>query len=510
MLPLIIIIASLLACSSPLLTISYLWQLKEWRFDRLRVHLQESRTISPLLNTKRILIVGIGIIFIQMQLPAVAYGALALLLCLTMIQFIAHKQPLPIWTSKAKLFVLVACIINCALLISLLSSKALLAIALILVATQAAIALVSWLLLYPLDTFLKRRILTQASTLRDTLHNCQVIGVTGSVGKTTVKELLKAITDDSTTWVTPEHVNTEIGIARWLIAKMQSGKQRPTVLVIEMGAYRIGEIALMCRVFKPTIGIITKIGTQHIALFGSQTKLLQAKSELFVSIPKDGHVLTNGDDAMTLKTLSFAKATTHTIGTTQPNSTKLSQVQTQAAQVTFMLDNYPFTSQLIGAHNVVNIGLAIKTALLLNIPAATIAKRLTAVKPHKKTFTAEIIGTTLLLDDTHNTSPSSALSAVQWAKSQTKPTKIVFFSGFIEQGMYQKKSHEELGQACNGVFDQIFCTNKLAAKELQNTFKKTVTYINTAPIIPAESVVVCEGRIPSALLANIRSKIEAM
>lgn len=509
MLELCIIITALLAVASPLLTISYLWQLKEWRFDRLKVHLKEARTLNPLLNLKKIIIAGIGIASVQLNLPTIGLGTLLLLVGLNAIQLITNKQPLPVWTHKAKLFVAVTYGLNVFVLANAVDSEALLQIALALAALQAITTYVSWLLLYPIDTLLKRRILAQATALRNNLQDCQVIGITGSVGKTTVKEVLKTLTNAEETWVTPEHVNTEIGIAQWFIHKMNNGEPKPAVLVIEMGAYRIGEIALMCRIFKPTIGIITKIGTQHIALFGSQEKLLHAKSELFVSVPSSGHVLTNGDDLMTRQTLKFTNATTHTIGMGTTNTTIIESVQNKPETVSFTLEKQAYTSHLVGKHSIVNVGLAIKASLLLGIAAPTIAERLATVRPHTKTFSIETIGNTLLVDDTHNTSPSSAHSAVEWAKDQVKPVKILFFSGFIEQGSYQKKSHEELGAACNDVFDQIFCTNKIATEQLQNTFKGTVIYCTTAPAIPTESLVVCEGRIPAALLVNIRSKIVA-
>jgi UDP-N-acetylmuramoyl-tripeptide--D-alanyl-D-alanine ligase len=151
----------------------------------------------------------------------------------------------------------------------------------------------------------KRHIIGRASKKMRRYPQLIVIGVTGSYGKTSVKTILAHILSGAKRVIaTPEHVNTDIGIARFILsAKGGSASGVKTdftgadIVIVEMGAYKRGEIQIMCDMVKPTIGILTAINEQHLSLFGSMKNIQSAKYESLRSLPQDGLAVTNRDNA---------------------------------------------------------------------------------------------------------------------------------------------------------------------------------------------------------------------
>src|SRR3989338_3390948 len=140
-----------------------------------------------------------------------------------------------------------------------------------------------------------KKFLIQKATRKLSEHkNLLVIGITGSYGKSTVKKFLHHILEQKYHVIrTPRNINTEIGVAQFVLSTDLSGVE---VFIVEMGAYQIGEIALICQMVKPTIGILTAINEQHLSLFGSIEKTQQAKYELLKSLPADGLAVINFDN----------------------------------------------------------------------------------------------------------------------------------------------------------------------------------------------------------------------
>ena len=122
-----------------------------------------------------------------------------------------------------------------------------------------------------------------------------VIGITGSYGKSSVKEFLGHFLETEFSVIkTPRNTNTEIGVAQFVLASNFADKD---VFIVEMGAYRPGEIKLICDMVRPSIGVLTVIAEQHLSLFGSIKNIQSAKYELLRSLPTNGFAVTNADNA---------------------------------------------------------------------------------------------------------------------------------------------------------------------------------------------------------------------
>lgn len=320
-------ILTTLACVSPFLTLLHLWQMKEWRWDRLIDHLKTEGIFASLVGKARYLIGALwlmnGLLVFAFMSQTIAgrnsflsiwFLALpGLLVLLGLLQWFMKKQPMPVWTRKAQLMFVVSLLLTIVVGVlsivyisfgydkpgNIIETRPLFWILSVLPYLQSLILAVSWMLLRPIDLYLKNRILTRAKTLRTAHPHLTVIGITGSVGKTTTKELLHHLLKSKGAIATPLHVNTEMGVAAWITKVLSS---EPTdskkILIVEMGAYRIGEIALLCSVAQPTIGVLTLVGKQHSGLFGGESAIAKAKGELLRSLTKDARAFVNADSPL--------------------------------------------------------------------------------------------------------------------------------------------------------------------------------------------------------------------
>jgi len=504
---LLLVLLTLTASLSPLLTFSTLWQVKEWRTDRLKEHMRSEGWFLQTFGFLKPLI-------LLLALPALLHrwvehetwtmSVLSLLTILTVIRLALNRQPRPVWTMKAIALVSGAMcfILLAALLILLLPVEHVPALVTIPLLTPLAV-LLSWILFLPVDALLKRRIRYRARIARDRHGQLIVIGITGSVGKTTTKELLLHLLKDQGAMATPAYVNSEIGVARW-ITQALSGTSVPKILIVEMGAYRSGEIRRLCHIARPLIGIITFIGSQHMALFGSQEKLLSAKAELFDSLPPEGAGIVNGDSPFAEQLRTHAHCRTVTVGTGGPADMEAFDIEETSTGLRFRSGNTMITTPLHGTHNVTNILLAMAAAEVLGLKRPEIAHRLPSFRPPEHTFSVRVIGTTTLLDDTHNASQASFKASIGWAKSQPAEEKVLLTSGLIELGEEEDRVHAQLGVEAAGIFSRVIFSHPRHARSFARGYGKPVEILSkkTQPV-SQRSLFVCVGRIPEQTVRRL-------
>jgi len=525
-----------LASLSPLLTFAALFQQKEWRLDRLREHLRSEGWLTQLAGKSRLILLGIlcctGLLLflyvrfsyipslneqiddpafdpqLSLALGMVMAGAFVLLwigsfAALSMLQIILRKQRFPKWTQKALLIVLCALLLDAFLLLAIPETHLLLPL------TQAPVVFVVWLLLKPLDAFLKERILAKAARLRASFSHLTVIGITGSVGKTTTKELLQHVLKQKNPLVTPEHVNSEMGVAQWLLKELPKlDANEPRIMIVEMGAYRAGEIALLCEIAKPSLGVLTYIGTQHLALFGSQQKLMETKGELLQALPSDGHAFINGDSDLCREIAKTAPCPVTIVGTGGHLDMEAFDIEEKSDGVRFRIKEENISLPLHGTHQVTNVLLAIAVAEHLGMDLASIARALKSFAPLKRTFEVRIEHGVTILDDTHNASAASFCAAIEWARAQPADKKYLVTSGLIELGEEQERTHERLGADSAGIFEETYFLSAKSAKAFERGLGKPVRILtkNHIPMLPKNSLLICIGLVPPSIIQKFLPK----
>jgi len=475
--------------------------------------------VPQLLGRIRPTIVAIiGLLFtfdLQNDSPALPFdqwviGTTGLLALLSVAQIIFRKQPHPVWTKKAILLCFTA------LLLTALASFALtlqgntaqpLPLFPLVPLLQPVFLVITWALFLPVDHFLKNRILAHARAVRARFPDLPVIGVTGSVGKTTTKELLHHILQDLRPLTTPAHVNAEIGVAQWMIREL--GKASPTappgLLIVEMGAYRRGEISVLSSIAKQTIGVLTFIGKQHIALFGSREALIAAKAEILTTLPKTGHAFLNADNDACASLKDITPCPVTLVGTGAGVDLLATDSEETPGGIRFVAGHTTFDVPLHGTHNVTNVLLAIAVGQHLGLSLQAIAAKLRTFSAPKQTFEVREERGVRILDDTHNSSAESFRAAIDWARSQPYEEKVLLTSGIIELGEEEERLHGELGAHCASVFQRAVFTQERSMTAFARGFGKPVELIQVGAERPvhANALLVCVGKMSPALVRRL-------
>ncbi|PIR53339.1 hypothetical protein COU76_01785 [Candidatus Peregrinibacteria bacterium CG10_big_fil_rev_8_21_14_0_10_49_10] len=503
--PVLISGLALLASLSPLLTLAWLWQIKEWRFDRLREHLRYEgccRQIVGIVRPAVVLVFCAVLLSMPSHSSLWVVGTLALLTGLTCMQLVLRKQHVPVWTHKA------TTLVGCALIVDALAAwfwSDFGALLVFLPILQAVALTLAWFLFWPVDRLLKTQRMQRATRLREQFPNLTVIGITGSVGKTTVKELLSCILSKKDILCTPAYVNSEMGVANWLLKELSVRKQNPPrILIVEMGAYRKGEIAKLCRIVQPSLGVVTYIGKQHVGLFGSAQALIDTKAELVQAIPEDGMVFLNADNSGCAKLAERAHSPVHLVSTGGHADTEAFDVEETATGIAFRAGDTRFSVPLHGTHNVTNVLLAIAVARALEMKESDIAQELSRYTPPAHTFSVRTERGVTILDDTHNASPASFKAAIAWAKSQPAVHKVLLTSGLIELGTEQDRIHTELGEMSQSTFHRVIFLHPRSGEYFEKGRGEAIE-IRTALTQPVErdSLLVCVGRVPEPMIQAV-------
>lgn len=509
----------LIAALSPILTFTRLLQMKEWRWDRLRAHLAREGWFRQLFGIVRPAFVGCGLILSLAApvLPAswpltqrsILLGIWGLLAWFTLFRIVLGNQKRPVWTKKALGIVTLSLLLLLTLANIFVGSEELYMKGIILLPLPLFSFLfvgAALLLLLPLDRALKARVLWQAQAVRRKFPRLTVIGITGSVGKTTTKELLAHIVSDRKILITPSHVNTEMGVADLMIRKL---REEHSLFIVEMGAYRRSEIKLLCSLVSPQIGVITFIGNQHLALFGSREELCKSKGELFQALPPEGHAFLNADSEGCDMLSAMASCPVHTVGTGGHASYEAYDIQENAEGISFTVRGVPFRVPLHGTHQVTNVLLAAAVAEVLTIPLAESAKRLQGFHGLPQTFEMKSGKRgQIVLDDTHNASSASFRAAIEWARAHSAKTKILVTSGLIELGDAEGPICQELGLHSREVFSDVIFLDKKCAQYFEQGFGKSVYVPRRGKFkvtVENDMLFVCEGRMPEWIVPRLLS-----
>lgn len=497
-------ILALICALPPLLTIAWLWQLKEWRWDRLLEHLRREGWIWQLWGRARPGIATVYLLWLIFPYGAAAINApllaLLMLTALTVVQIALRRQRIPVFTKKALTVTCTAGFLTVAIAF-LLTWNGLPVLLPFLVLLQPAMLTIAWAACHPVDAVLKNRIIARARSLRERHPELMVVGVAGSVGKTTTKELIACVLHDLHPAVTPEYMNSEIGVARWLNAQLPM--LQSTLIIVEMGAYRTGEIATMCSFTQPTIGVVTHVGMQHIALFGSQEKLFEAKSELVRSLPSDGRVFLNGDNESARRMATVSPCPIVIVGTGGRCDLEAFDIEETSNGIRFRASDVSFEVPLRGTHNVTNALLAIAVGEHLGIRLERMRELLKTFSASSKTFSVRAEMGVRILDDTHNSSAASMKAAIAWARTQPEEHKILLASGLIEMGDLQSPAEEELGSLAAKVFERMIVLDAVSAKNFARGGAAVEVIAKKSVLVPPGSLLICVGRMSQATIRNM-------
>ncbi|MBE0477290.1 MAG: UDP-N-acetylmuramoyl-tripeptide--D-alanyl-D-alanine ligase [Coriobacteriia bacterium] len=279
---------------------------------------------------------------------------------------------------------------------------------------------------------------------------CPVIGVTGSTGKTTTKDLIEAaLTARFSVVATRGNQNNELGVPLTLLA---AGAETEAV-VIEMAMRGAGQIARLCETARPTHGLVTNVGVSHVGLLGSAEAVAEAKGELVEAVPLTGVVYLNGDDAASRALAARAAAPVVMYGLGEDNDVRALDVAVSAEGCpSFTLAARGSEAEVVlavcGRHNVYNALGAAAVALDLGLSVEETAQGLACASPgdmRMQVFTSAS-GVTVV-NDAYNANPTSMRAALQALDDMTtEGRRIAVLGDMAELGSLTELAHFQLGE----------------------------------------------------------------
>lgn len=292
--------------------------------------------------------------------------------------------------------------------------------------------------------------------------NLRVVGITGSVGKSTTKELVADVLEQRySTLKNLGNLNNEIGLPVSLLM-LSEGHQ---AAVLEMGFYVPGEIGMLCDIALPQVGVITNVGTVHAERAGSQEAIARGKAELVESLPADGVAILNYDDPWVREMASKTRAKVFFYGLDPRADLWADEVTGLGLEgIRFRLhygnETLHVRVPLIGRHSVHTALRAAAVGLAEGLSWEEIIRGLRSGHSQLRLVAVRTENGALLLDDSYNASPESTLAALNLL-DELDGRKIAVLGDMLELGPYEVRGHEMVGVRAAEVVDELVTVGEL-------------------------------------------------
>ncbi len=426
-----------LASVREILGLSYFWQLKEYRVDRMNDFLKTSKGFGLILSLNNLVRLSLVVVLFLSMDAMNSWSAVGLgIFTLLMLGYGLKTKKLyrPKKTFRIMIIIFGAYVMEI-LAFVIFRDHFLWVLLLLEVIRPLLVSMVVLLVGIPFK-FAKRHVIRKATRKRKSLKNLKVIGITGSYGKTSTKEFLYDILKNEYKVVrTPKNVNVDIGVARTVLNDLDEDTE---IFVVEMGAYKKKEIDDICGIVSPSIGILTGINEQHLSLFGSIENTIRAKAELLASLPKNGVAIVNWDNENCHKALKFNNADEVVkYGMDGERDVKATGVEQDGALLKFNVhigeESEKFEVGVLGKHYVQNLLGTIYCAYKLGLSLKEISqyvKSCRVVEQSLELFDGK--DDIRILDDSYNSNPDGFIAALKTAKALKSKRLILVTMGMLE------------------------------------------------------------------------------
>jgi UDP-N-acetylmuramoyl-tripeptide--D-alanyl-D-alanine ligase len=299
----------------------------------------------------------------------------------------------------------------------------------------------------------------------------EVVGITGSLGKTTTKEVVAGVLAARRNVLKSEgNLNSEIGLPMTVL----NGLNRPhEIAVLEMAMYDIGDIRLLARLARPRIGIVTAVLPVHLERVGTIERIQAAKQELVEELPADGVAILNADDPRVAVMSAATRARVVRYGVSEAAEVRAESIDSQGLRgVEFDLLGYAQRAHvrlpLLGAHSVHAALAAAAVALEEGFSLSESAEALHHLTPALRLLIVEGINGSRIVDDSYNASPESVLAALNLLRELPGRRKIAVLGDMLELGSEEEPAHRRVGNRAAVVLDRLITygsRSKVTAQE---------------------------------------------
>lgn len=285
------------------------------------------------------------------------------------------------------------------------------------------------------------KFLQEVAKIKRAKYNIPVIAITGSVGKTSTKDIVaKVVSEKYKVLKTEGNLNNHIGLPLTILRL-----ENHEALVLEMGMNHFGEISVLTNIAKPTIAIITNIGTSHIGILGSRENILKAKLEILEGLNPEGKVIINNDNDLLHKwNEEYGKAITY--GIENKSDLVATNINIMEDKSTYNIDEYSVEVPISGTHFVYNSLCAIAVGKILGVEMEKILNGISEFELTKKRMETKEIKDCTIINDAYNASYESIKYALEYLKNIKGNKKIAVLGDVLELGEFSKELHEKIGK----------------------------------------------------------------
>jgi UDP-N-acetylmuramoyl-tripeptide--D-alanyl-D-alanine ligase len=271
-----------------------------------------------------------------------------------------------------------------------------------------------------------------------------VIGVTGTVGKTTTREMVHHVLSGSFQGIqSQKNYNNHVGLPLSLLQITPADE----FAVVELGASSVGEIGQLADWAQVEAGVVTSIGEAHLEGFGQIEDIARAKGELVDAVPSAGFVVLNADETWTRKLADRAAAKVVLVGESPASDVRATAVVVENSRLTFQVGVQPYVLNVVGRHHLGSALSAIAIGREIGISEQDIAYRLSTFSSVAGRCHRLEIGAWTIIDDAYNSSPSSMRAACQvLADWQGSARRIMVCGDMLELGASSARLHSEMGR----------------------------------------------------------------
>ncbi|GAB4195562.1 MAG: UDP-N-acetylmuramoyl-tripeptide--D-alanyl-D-alanine ligase [Roseiflexaceae bacterium] len=290
-----------------------------------------------------------------------------------------------------------------------------------------------------------------------------VIGITGSVGKTSTKEVTAAVLSRRyRTLKNPRSYNSEATLP---VAMLQLTGDHD-VAVLEMGCYGPGDIALLASIARPRIGIITNVGPSHLERMGSLEVIAGVKAELVQALPPDGHAILNIDDHRVRRAAELTQAKPFFYGLDPAADLWADEIESRGLKgISFRAhhagESVRLNLPLLGRHSVHTALAATATGLLLGLGWDAIIDGLRDESAQLRLLAVPAAQGATLIDDTYNASPVSTIAGLNLL-ADLEGRRLVVLGDMLELGSYEEEGHRAVGRRAAEVADLLIVVGQRA------------------------------------------------
>ena len=352
----------------------------------------------------------------------------------------------------------------------------------------------------PIENLIRLRYVQKARKKLENYPNLIRIAITGSFGKTSTKFILnRMLAKKYDVCMTPHSFNTPMGLTKVVLNYLKPNHE---VLISEMGAKQIGDIDYLCKLIKPTYGIVTGIGSQHMETFGSAENIARTKAELLKNLPENGVAVVNTTSAAGEKMLEECKTSTKYAVRLDgeglhAENVILSKNGSEFDLVTQDGEKAHCKTKLLGRHNLINITLAAQMALVLGVSLAEIAESLEEMAPIRHRLEVTHSGGVTILDDAFSANEEGAKSAVECLALYSEEVKICITPGIVELGAQEEAANKELGRILGAVCDKVIIVNKVNEAALRAGLEESA--LDPENVLFAESLDLAKAKLATIL-----------